>query len=114
MAVLSFLCLILGIYNTILMRVKRRKKYEVIAAIEQAKLTLQYPGQAGEIENNNSLSTLQTMELLQDEMSCLEWLRSRKNKAFVFFYVFSLLSLVLSALYYIRFLQGNEYKKRQN
>jgi hypothetical protein len=97
------------------MRVKRRKKYEVIAAIEQAKLTLQYPEQAGDIENNNSLSTLQTMELLQqDEMSCLEWLRSRKNKAFVFFYVFSLLSLVLSALYYIRFLQGNEYKKRQN
>jgi len=33
LAVLSFLCLILGIYNTILMRVKRRKKYEVIAAI---------------------------------------------------------------------------------
>ena len=37
LALLCFLCLFLGIYNTILIVVKRKKKYEVLAAIEQAK-----------------------------------------------------------------------------
>ena len=35
------------------------------------------------------------------------WLCERKNKAFIFFYVFSLVSLVLSVLYYLRFLQSD-------